>query len=231
MINDKIPLYFALFSHELKSPLNTIINSAKLIELNIRNSDETKIKRYLSLILSSSLYLKTFIQNTIEFGRISFDREELYIEEFDIIEVLYEIVDLTKIMIEEKNIEVEFNPSQKEFYITSDPIKIRQILLNISSNAAKFTKEGYIIFTIDEKKDGVLINVKDTGCGIKQEQLDKIFAPYCSLEKRYETICDSSGLGLFITKQLLSFIGGDISIKSELDKGTEVEIFIPSKRR
>ena len=226
MINNKISSYLALFSHEIKSPLNTIINSAKLIELNL--SDEKKIKRYLSLIMSSSLYLKTLIQNTIELGRLDFNKE-LHLEKFDVMDIINEIVDLTKIMVEGKNIEVILHSSKERIFVVSDQIKVRQILLNISSNAAKFTMQGYIKFIIDEIQDGVLINVKDTGCGIKKEQLDKVFNPYCSLERRYETLQESTGLGLFITKELLSLLGGCISIKSEYNKGTEVEIFIPSK--
>lgn len=227
-MNTEISSYLAVFSHELKSPLNSIINLAKLMELKIEDSDETKLKSYISSILSSALYLKTFINNTIELGRINQGINEIYLEEFNIVEILYEIVDLTKIMVEEKPVEVKFHFPQKKINIVSDPVKVKQILLNIASNAAKFTKKGVILFLISKVKKGVLISIKDTGCGIKEENLRKIFNPYCNLG---ENIYESSGLGLYITKNLLSILEGDMSIKSEYNKGTEVEIFIPSKKQ
>lgn len=231
MSNNKIVSYLALFSHELKAPLNNILNLAKLMELNIESSNETEIKKYLSLLMSSALYMKTFISNTVELGRIQQSKQELYLEEFNIVETLYEIIDLTKIMIANKPIEVKCYVHQSRLFIVSDPVKVKQILLNISSNSAKFTERGFILFSLNKNKKGVLINVKDTGCGIKEENLKKIFKPYCNLEKTYKILCESSGLGLYITKELLSLLGGDISIKSEYNKGTEVEVFIPTHKQ
>lgn len=141
-MNNKIYSYLAVFSHELKSPLNSIINLEKLIKLKIEDSDETKLKSYIS--------------------------------------------------------------------------------------SAKFTKKGVILFLIREIKEGISISIKDTGCGIKEENLRKIFNPYFELEGN---IYESSGLGLYITKHLLSILEGNISIKTEYNKGTNVEIFIPSKRK
>jgi signal transduction histidine kinase len=95
-MNNKIYSYLAVFSHELKSPLNSIINLEKLIKLKIEDSDETKLKSYISSILSSAFYLRTFISNTIELERINQGINEIYLEKFNIVANLYEIVDLTK---------------------------------------------------------------------------------------------------------------------------------------
>ncbi|WP_353683773.1 HAMP domain-containing sensor histidine kinase [Thermodesulfovibrio sp. 3907-1M] len=227
MIDRKISSYLAMFSHELKSPLNNIINLTKLIELSIQEADEGKLKKYLSLVMSSAFYLKTLINNTIEFGKINHGKSEVYPEEFNIVETLFEMVDLTKIMLGPKPVEVKFNYPLESFYIVSDPVKIKQILLNIASNAAKFTKEGCITFSLFDSGDFVTITVEDTGKGIKDIELNRLFHPFCKLENSHERKCDSTGLGLYITRQLLNMLGGEISIESEYGKGTTVYITIP----
>lgn len=220
-----------MFSHELKSPLNNIINLTKLIELSIQEADEGKLKKYLSLIMSSALYLKTLINNTIEFGKINHGKSEVYPEEFNIVEILFEIVDLTRIMVGTKPVEVKINYPRESFYIVSDPVKIKQILLNIASNAAKFTKEGSITFSLIDNYAFITITVEDTGKGIKDIELNRLFHPFCKLENSYEKKCDSTGLGLYITRQLLNLLKGEISIESEYGKGTTVYITIPKNYR
>ncbi|GAB5047219.1 sensor histidine kinase [Thermodesulfovibrio sp. TK110] len=227
MTNREISSYLAMFSHELKTPLNNIINLTKLIELSMQEADEEKLKKYLSLIMSSALYLKTLINNTIEISKINHGDLEIYPEEFNIVETLFEMVDLTRIMVGIKPVEVKINYPRESFYIVSDPLKIKQILLNIASNAAKFTKEGSITFSLYDNADYVTIKVEDTGNGIKDTDLNRLFHPFCKLENSYEKKCDSTGLGLYITRQLLSLLKGEISIESEYGKGTTVYITIP----
>lgn len=219
--------YLSLFSHELKSPLNAIINLAKIIELDLNETNEEKIKSYLSLIISQALYLKNYISNTIELGKLQSGKEDIIFEEFDLVEILHEIVELTKILIENKPIQIKTIFPVEKYIILSDPLKIKQILLNIASNSAKFTKEGYILFGFEEIKKNVLIKIEDTGKGISLEEKDKIFNPYCSISRAKDKICESSGLGLYITRELLDLLGGSIFIKSEYGKGTTVCISIP----
>lgn len=217
--------YLSILSHELKAPLNAIINIAKLIEVNLYETNEVKIKSYLSLIISQALYMKNYISNIIELGRIQTGKAELIVEEFDLVETLHEVVELTKIMIGEKLIQVKTDFPMKRCNIVSDPIKIKQILLNIASNSAKFTKEGYIFFAFEKTIDGIIINIKDTGTGIPNEAINKIFQPFCTVSA--EKTCESSGLGLYITKEIVDMLGGSISIESEYGKGTTVSISIP----
>lgn len=215
-------LNLSILFHELKSPLNAILNLAKLIELNLKEPDEQKIKKYTSLIISQGIFMKNYISNTIELDRLQSGKEDLIIEEFDFVEVFYEIVELTKILIENKPIKIKTEFSSDKFLILSDPVKIKQILINIVSNSVKFTKEGYILFSFQKLNDNVLIKIQDTGKGIPKDQMIKLFNPYCSIESTYETPYDSSGLGLYITKQLLNILGGSISLESEHGKGTTV---------
>ncbi|MEN2993940.1 MAG: HAMP domain-containing sensor histidine kinase [Thermodesulfovibrio sp.] len=219
MTKDNIPylLDLLVFSHELKSPLNTILNLAKLIELSLEEPNKKKIKKYTSIITSQVIFMRNYISNTIELDKIQSGKQNLVIENFNIIEVLHEIVEITKILIENKPIQIKTDFAEKELIISSDPLKIKQILINIASNSAKFTKEGYILFSLSKLNDYVLIKVEDTGIGF--------FLNNFSHEKTYE----SSGLGLYITRQLINILGGSISIESEYGKGTKVHISIPSR--
>lgn len=223
--------YLSIFFHELKSPLSAIANTAKLIELSLDNPDVEKIKRYTALIVSQTFFLKNYISNNIQLGKLQSGKEDLIIEEFDIVEMLHEIVEITKILIENKPIKVKTVFLSNKFLIQSDHVKIKQILLNIASNAVKFTKEGYILFKFKRLNNKVLFKIQDTGIGIPTEDMKKIFNPWCSIESRYERLCESSGLGLYITKQLINLLGGNISIKSEYGKGTTVYISIPYKNK
>lgn len=227
-MSDTKPSYLSVFSHELKSPLNAIINLAKLIELNLESYDEAKIKKYLRLINAQALYLKTYIANIIDLGKLQTSRQELIYENFDLVELLYEIAELTKILKENKPIKIETLFPSEKCLIFSDPIKIKQILLNIASNSAKFTKQGKISFSLKMLSDKTLIEIEDTGIGIPKGQISKLFNPYCSLESSHERLCESSGLGLYITKELINMLGGDISIESEYGKGTKVLLSIPA---
>ncbi|MCS7214714.1 MAG: HAMP domain-containing sensor histidine kinase [Thermodesulfovibrio sp.] len=229
-MNKDYILNLSMFSHELKSPLNNILNLAKLIELNLGKQNEEMIKKYLSHIISQAIFMRNYISNTIEFGKIQSGKEELIIEEFDILESIYEIVELTKILIENKPIEIRTEFAFDKYIVLSDSVKIKQILLNISSNSVKFTKEGYIFFGLQEINNNVLIRIQDTGRGIAEEELSKILNhPYYLDISIYKNIWESSGLGLFITNQLLKMLGGSISIKSEYGKGTTVYISIPRR--
>ncbi len=226
MNKNRIP-YLSILSHELKSPINTIINIAKTIELSLNKSSEEKIKDYISLIISQAVYLKNYISNTIELGKLQTGKEDVLYEEFDLVEIFHEIVEITKIMIENKMIQIKTLFPAERFIIQSDPVKIKQILLNIASNSAKFTRKGYILFTFEADDKNIIIKIEDTGKGIPEEMMDKLFNPYCSFNTAEDRIFDSSGLGLYITKELLNLLGGNISIKSERGKGTAVHISIP----
>ncbi len=221
--------YISIYSHELKSPLNAIFNLAKLIQLNLDKPDEEKVKKYLSLIVSQTLYMKNYISNTIELGKLQIGKELVVSEEFDLVEIMDEIAEVSKILIENRNIEIKTLFPVDKFIIKSDPLKIKQILMNIASNSAKYTKNGYILFSFQKFKNQVIIMIQDTGKGILKEDFEKIFNPYCSLESLHEKFIESTGLGLYITKELLNLIGGNILIESEYGKGTTVYISIPYK--
>ncbi len=213
----------SLIFHELKAPLSAILNSVKLIELNLQRSDKERVKKYLDMITSQTIYLKNYILNTVELGRIQTGKRELISEKFDIVELLSEVVELTKILIENKPIQILTKFPVKNLYVYSDPIKLKQVLINVASNSAKFTKNGYILFSFHVDND-ITIKIEDTGCGINDEKIKEIFNPCQKIDKK---VYDSSGLGLYITKELLRILNGSIRIESKYGQGTRVFIRVP----
>ncbi|GAB6183456.1 sensor histidine kinase [Thermodesulfovibrio hydrogeniphilus] len=215
----------SLISHEFKAPLSAILNLVKLIEINLDSCDEEKVRRYLSMISSQTIYLKNYISNTIEFGKMQTGKSELILEDFDVVELISEVAEITKILVENKPVKIITQFPLKSFSIYSDPIKLKQILINIASNSAKFTKQGYILFSFHVDNE-ITITIEDTGCGIDKEKINEIFNPYQNTDSK---IYESSGLGLYITKELLRILNGSIKIESEYGKGTRVFIRVPRR--
>lgn len=220
----------SIFAHELKSPLNIILNLAKLIESGLKKKDEEKIKKYIALIISQAIYMKNYISNTIEMGKITCGNNKTnIIEEVDLVDLINEIAILTQILIENKPISVKTEFLTEKCIVLSNYVKLKQVLLNIASNSAKFTKNGHIIFVLQPMNDSVLIKILDTGIGFNKTELDQILNSQISNINFNQRIFESSGLGLYITKELLKNLNGSMTIDSEHGKGTKVDIFIPKK--
>ncbi len=228
MDSDHIP-YLSILCHELKSPVNSIISLVKLIEMNLKETKKEEIKNYLSLIICQALFMRNYISNAIELGKIQEGKEELILEEFDLMEIFHEIIEITKIFIGSKPIQLKTHLTCESFFMLSDPLKIRQILMNITSNSVKFTKEGYIFIGLEILKREILIKIQDTGIGIPKDKINNLFNPYCSLKSINEKFFESSGLGLYITRELINILKGSIEIESEFGKGTTVYISLPQR--
>jgi signal transduction histidine kinase len=217
-----------IFFHEIKSPLNGIIRLLRLMELSLVDRDRQKMKNYLNLLLSQAFYMKNLIDNTLEVGKIQIGKTDMSLLEFDLVELLQEVYEFTKILVADKPVQIKLYSPVKTFLIDSDPLKLKQILFNITSNSAKFTKKGFITLEL-VTEDPIKIIITDTGTGIKNLDSDKLFKPFFSDKSFYEKNFDSTGLGLYITKALLNILNGDIFIESEYGKGTKVCIEIPKK--
>jgi signal transduction histidine kinase len=179
--------------------------------------------------MSSATNLRAIITNILDLSKIEAGKIEVIHERFDIAAMLHEVAETTRVLIGSKPVDVEATAQDSAVFIVSDPVKIRQILINLTSNAAKFTDKGKIILTLSTGNNGIKITVSDTGIGIKEDDLNKLFTAFSQLEdaktKRYE----GTGLGLTITKNLLGLLGGNISVLSKFGKGTTFEVYLPKQ--
>lgn len=224
--------FFSNLSHEFKTPLNLIFSSLHLIEMYINKqtsfSEDKKIKKYTGIIRQNSYRLLRLVHNLIDLTKMSIDDYHLKLKKCDLIALIKQIISSVELYMKESERKFIFSCKIKDKELTCDPLAIERILLNLLSNAIKFTKKGdKIILSITEQKGLVLISVKDTGIGIKNDKLGMIFEKFRQVDETFKRGSEGSGIGLCITKYLVELHGGSIKVKSEYGKGSEFIVEIP----
>lgn len=227
--------FFAKVSHELKTPLNLILTSLHMLNKKFAamNIDEDfNGNRYIRLIKQNSYRLLRLVNNIIDLTKIDSNTFELNIANVDIVKIMKEIIDSTSDYVENKNRNFTFNCHIDKRVIACDPFNIERIMLNLISNAVKFTDENdYIIIEIDEDKmeEHIIITVEDTGIGIKKEKLNMIFEQFRQVDESFTRNNEGSGIGLSIVKSIVELHDGDILVESEFGEGTKFTISLPIK--
>ncbi|GEM_PF-2840887 len=220
--------FLSSMSHELRTPLNSIINFSYLIQRTIPEKDYPEEFDMLKRIEESGKYLLSLINDILDLAKIEAGKMELYKEYFDIFEILGSILTTTQNLINHKPISLltELQPDLPKIF--ADKTRLRQILLNLLSNSAKFTKEGYIKLKINyEAEKEFVFCIEDTGIGIKKEDIDKAFMEFIQIDGGINRQVKGTGLGLPITKKFVELHGGKISVESEYGKGTKFFFTIP----
>ena len=225
---------FSTISHELKTPINIIYSSLQLLENSNKNSfhiDPSKLFSKYSKIMKQNCYrLIRMINNVIDMNKIEVGFFNLNLKNNNIIKIIEDItlsiVEYAKL----KDITVVFDTEIEEKIIAFDEEKIERIVLNLLSNSIKFTRNGgNINVTIYDKKDYIVISVKDTGSGIPQDMFEKIFNPFIQVDASFRRHAEGSGIGLSLVKSLVEMHEGEITVKSQLGIGSEFIIKLPIK--
>ncbi|GFP77809.1 ATP-binding protein [Clostridium fungisolvens] len=228
---DKIKTeFFTNISHELKTPLNVISSTIQLLESLDRNKQlgDEKIKYYFKIMNQNSLRLLRLINNLIDTTKIDGGYIGLNLKNDNIVYVVEEICQSVTEYGNAKKIEIIFDTDIEEKIMAFDEEKIERIILNILSNAIKFTKEGGSIFiNIYDKDDNVEISVKDTGIGIPRELTEYIFERFAQIDKSITRQNEGSGIGLALVKSLVEMHEGTIRVVSEVGLGSEFIINLP----
>jgi signal transduction histidine kinase/CheY-like chemotaxis protein len=212
--------FVASVSHELRTPLTSILGYSELLKDTSLNNKQI---RYLNRIVESSNHLLSLISDLLDVAKLEDNRIELSPRECDLDDILTECANLIRSRISD-NIDFKVDIPLFNYTVKADDKRIKQIFINLLSNAAKFTKKGSIRFYVKDYKveDGkmkVTVNVDDTGKGIPKEMLEKIFEPFQSTDKTQGT-----GLGLYITRQLANLMGGDIQVESKEGIGSNFSV-------
>lgn len=223
--------FLANMSHDIRTPMNAIVGLSELMEHHIENPEMLQV--YISKLQSSSQYLLDLINDILDLSKIENGSPELRLEPMNIGTQIEQVVTIIKPQINQKNQELSVECDCKEFGgVLGDPIRFRQILMNIFSNAVKYTPEGgQICFTIHEmgKTNGETTYefiVEDTGIGMSPEYMEHIFEPFSRSEPEVKEI-QGTGLGMAITKSLTDAMGGNIRVDSTLGKGSRFCVEIP----
>ena len=222
--------YFVNLSHELRTPLNVISSTEQLVtELN-KSKDgigKSKLNGCMEVVRRNTKRLLNLINNIIDTAKIESGSYQLNIREHDIVYIVEEATLSLKDYIERKGIELIIDPEMEEKIIKCDEHEIERCIVNLVSNAAKFTPEGGTIeVTIKDLYEKVKIIVKDTGIGIDKKYHDSIFNRFNQVIDQGAESKGGSGLGLTITKQIIDMHGGQISVESELGKGCKFIIIL-----
>ena len=227
--------FFANISHEFKTPLNIILGTIQLIDKyvksgNIQNANIIDLSKYIRPIRQNSYRLLRLVNNLIDMTRIDTGYYDLNIENSNIVSIVENITMSVAHHIENKGINLIFDTNEEELILACDSDKIERIMLNLISNAIKYTdKNGEIKVDVNCNKDRVKISVKDNGIGICKDKIDMIFDRFMQVDNSLTRRCEGSGIGLSLVKSLVEMHGGKIDVYSEVGKGSEFVFEIPVK--
>lgn len=223
--------FLSNMSHEIRTPLNAIVGfSESLKEDDIPESAQEKVN---DIIMASNNLLE-IVNGILDISKIEANKLEIINKEYDIKSMLDELVALTKARIGDKGLELRINidPALPRV-LYGDNIRLKQIILNILTNAVKYTKEGFIAFNVSTViKDNVcrlIISVEDSGIGIKEESLPKLFSKFERLNVEKQLTIEGTGLGLAITKKLVDLMNGKIVVQSVYGKGSKFTVSIDQR--
>jgi len=222
--------FLANMSHEMRTPLNVIIG---LSDLKIEDENlPVELRDDVRKINSAGTTLLGIVNDVLDFSKIEAGRLELTPVEYTTASLLNDIITLNMIRIEGKPIEFKLDISEELFYdLYGDDLRVTQIFNNLLSNAFKYTKQGSVTLTVGSvrEKDSdvwLSITVSDTGIGIKEDDLKKLFSEYNQVDTKANRKIEGTGLGLSITKRMVEFMGGTITVESEYGKGTSFHVCI-----
>lgn len=225
--------FFSNLSHELKTPINVIYSSVQLMESydksinNLCNCD--KCIKNIKIIKQNCFRLMRLIGNLIDVSKYDSGYLKINLHNCNIVSLIEDISLSVVKYAEQKNVTIVFDTDVEEKIISCDPDSIERIILNLISNALKFTEPGgYIFITLYDSSDKITIVVKDTGIGIPKDKLDIIFDRFRQVDSSLNRNQEGSGLGLSIVKYLVETHGGNISVKSKISEGTEFSIELPA---
>ncbi|AEF86017.1 putative multi-sensor hybrid histidine kinase [Treponema primitia ZAS-2] len=214
--------FLANMSHEIRTPMNAIIGISELV---LREETAGRVKDYINDIKQAGYNLLSIINDILDFSKIEAGKIQILSAPYRLSSLLNDVITIIRIRVSEKPIifMVNVDPLLPD-NLTGDEARMRQILLNLLSNAAKYTKEGHIQFTVSGERNGELLNLKfeiaDSGIGIKKEDLDSLFGDFVRLDAERNRGIEGTGLGLAITRNLCLVMGGDIIVSSEYGKGS-----------
>lgn len=224
-------MFLANMSHELRTPLNAVIGYAEIIEEDIQSGDTAASAADLSKIRGSASHLLDLINEILDLSRIEAGKLELRPAPFDIAALLRGALDTVKPTAAKNRTTCQINIASDLGVIVADETRVRQCVLNLLSNAAKFTKNGVVALDLRAcrigRAQGVAISVRDTGPGISEAHQARLFQPFMQIDNSNTRAHDGAGLGLVITRRLARAMGGDVVVSSKLGQGATFTLYLP----
>lgn len=223
-------MFLANISHELRTPLNAIIGFSEILSNELSERLELRHKEYLRDIHSSGKHLLSLINDILEFSKAEAGKLEVDAAEIDVNKMLKNTIRLTIPRAEEGQVTLSEDLPKKSFIMKTDAKKLKQVLLNLISNAVKFTPpngEVKLWARQDKMREKVVFIVSDTGIGIAPKDISRVMAPFGQVDSKLSRSYEGTGLGLPLSKKLVELLGGTFQIESEENVGTTITIEMP----
>ena len=229
--------FLANMSHELRTPLNAIIGYSEILAEEAEELGYRDLVPDLERICTAGRNLLTLINDILDISKIEAGRMDLYLEDFSLSALIDSVVSTAQPLVDRNGNTLEVECGDEIDILHADVTKVRQILLNLLSNAAKFTTAGQIKLKISPQPAGsqnsaisrIEFQVSDTGIGMSPEQLDTLFQPFTQGDASTTRLYGGTGLGLTISQRFCQMMGGTIAVESELDRGSTFTIILPTK--
>ncbi len=229
--------FLANMSHELRTPLNAIIGYSEMIEEEVEDRSDEELSGTmipdLQKIRNSGKHLLALINSVLDLSKVEAGKMELLLENIDLPSMLEETLATAKPLTEKNGSVLKLKHPDDIGVMHADLTRLRQILFNLLSNAAKFTLNGTVTLDVSrEERDGrdtICFSVTDTGIGMSPEQLQKVFDPFTQADATTTREYGGTGLGLTITRKFCEIMGGSIGVESEKDKGTRFTVWLPAE--
>ena len=222
--------FLASMSHELRTPLNAIIGLTEMLVANAARFGTDKAQEPLRRVNAAGTHLLGLINEVLDLSKIEAGKLELNPEPVNLARLIDEVIGTAGQLAEKNNNRLVVDGAGKLGPLTTDPMRLKQILLNLLSNACKFTKQGEVALRVRKVADGhdwIELTVADSGIGMTAEQLAKLFQEFSQADSLTARRYGGTGLGLALSRKLARMMGGDVTVTSELGKGSVFTVRLP----
>lgn len=224
--------FLANMSHEIRTPMNAVIGMA---EMSLREELPETAREYISQIISSGKTLLAIINDILDFSKIESGKMDIDVSEYELMSIVHDVSNIIMTRIGDKDVELilDIAPDIPR-KLMGDINRLKQIIINLSNNAVKFTQKGQVVLQMNYEKSSedeiiLQVSVKDTGIGIKEQDIKTLFQSFQQVDSKRNRNIEGTGLGLAISKNLLELMGGEIWVESEYGKGSTFSFTLPQK--
>jgi signal transduction histidine kinase len=230
--NQAKSVFLAKMSHQLRTPLNAVIGYSEILLEDAEAGGSGEQTADLRRINNAGKHLLSLVTDVLDVSKIGGDQFELAVRSFQLSEFIFDVADTCRSLIINNGNEFKVECSDQCGAIVSDPIRLRQILINLLSNAGKFTRRGCVTLsaerTADETGDRIVISVRDTGIGISEDNISRLFTNFNQAEASTASKFGGTGLGLALSQSLCRKMSGEIIVESEYGHGSCFKVCIPA---